>query len=82
MDEEVLAAYDCAESQARRARATELGEKKGFSATQIALAWVLNQPFLTFALCGLRKPSDVEQNAVVPDIQLTAEELRYLETGN
>jgi aryl-alcohol dehydrogenase-like predicted oxidoreductase len=81
-DEEVLAAYDCAESQARRARAAELGEKKGFSATQIALAWVLNQPFLTFALCGLRKPSDVEQNAVVPDIQLTAEELRYLETGN
>ncbi len=80
-DGEVMAAYDCPESQARRARAKELGEKKGFSATQIALAWVLNQPFPTFALCGLRKPSDVEQNVVVPDIQLTSEELRYLEIG-
>lgn len=80
-DEEVLAAYDCDLSQARRARAKEIGGAKGLSTTQVALAWVLNQPFPTFALCGLRRPSDVAENCLVPDVSLTADEVRYLEKG-
>ncbi len=80
-DEEVLAAYDCDLSQARRARAKEIGAARGLSTTQVALAWVLNQPFPTFALCGLRKPSDVAENCLVPDVSLTADEVRYLEKG-
>lgn len=80
-DEEVLAAYDCDLSQARRARAKEIGAAKGLSTTQVALAWVLNQPFPTFALCGLRKPSDVAENCLVPDVSLTVDEVRYLEKG-
>lgn len=81
-DPEVIAAYDCAESQARRARAIEIGAKYGLSATQVALAWVLNQPFPAFALCGLRKVGDVEQNVLVPDVVLSPAELEYLESGN
>ena len=81
-DPEVIASYDCELSQARRARANELGAKYNMSATQIALAWVLSQPFPAFALCGLRKVSDVEQNMVVPDLVLTPAELKYLEDGN
>ena len=80
-DPEIIASYDCALSQARRTRAAEIGAKHGLSATQIALAWVLNQPFPAFALCGLRKLSDVEQNCIVPDVVLSADEMNYLENG-
>ena len=80
-DPEVIASYDCDISRGRRARAAEIGAKYGLSATQVALAWVLNQPFPAFALCGLRKVSDVEQNVKVPDVVLTAAELKYLEDG-
>jgi 1-deoxyxylulose-5-phosphate synthase len=77
-----MASYDCELSQARRARAKELGVKHGLSATQVALAWVLNQPFPSFALCGLRKVSDVEQNCVVPDVTFSPAEMSYLENGS
>ena len=80
-DPEVIASYDCELSQTRRARAKEIGAKHGLSATQVALAWVLNQPFPAFALCGLRKLSDVEQNCIVPDVVLSADEMNYLENG-
>lgn len=80
-DEHMLASYDSEVSRKRRERAKELGAKYGLSATQIALAWVLNQPFPTFALCGLRKKSDVEENCKVTEFTLTREEVLYLEKG-
>lgn len=81
-DDEVLAAYDCEISRGRKERAKLLGAEKGLSATQVALAWVLSQPFPAFALCGLRKISDAEENCAVSEIVLTPEELKYLEFGN
>jgi aryl-alcohol dehydrogenase-like predicted oxidoreductase len=81
-DEHMLESYDHEISRARRERAKELGAKHGLSATQTAIAWVLNQPFPAFALCGLRKPSDVDENCKVPNVKLTPEEVRYLEDGN
>jgi 1-deoxyxylulose-5-phosphate synthase len=80
-DAHVMESYDSEISRARRERAKELGAKYGLSATQIAIAWVLNQPFPAFALCGLRRPSDVAENCKVPDVTLTADEVRYLEDG-
>jgi 1-deoxyxylulose-5-phosphate synthase len=80
-DAEMLAAYDSPTSRARRDRAKELGAKHSLSATQIALAWVLNQPFPAFALCGLRTPENVAENCQVPDVTLTPEEVKWLETG-
>jgi len=81
-DSDVLAAYDNPESQARKARATEVGEKHGLTATQVALAWVLNQPFPVFALCGLRTVENVEQNLAVLDVTLSPSEMNYLEHGS
>jgi 1-deoxyxylulose-5-phosphate synthase len=81
-DPHMMESYDHEISRGRRDRARELGEKYGLSATQIALAWVLNQPFPAFALCGLRKPSDVNENCKVPDVTLTPAELVYLEDGS
>jgi aryl-alcohol dehydrogenase-like predicted oxidoreductase len=80
-DPEVLRAYDSETNRARRDRATALGEKYGMSTVQIALAWTLSQPGNIFALCGLRTVDNVKQNVAVLELQLSPEELRYLEFG-
>ncbi len=62
----------------RLARAAELGRQKGVSAMNIALAYVLNQPFPTFALVGPENPT--ETRLLLPGLHtvLTPEELAWL----
>jgi len=62
----------------RLRRARELGEKKGATSHQIALAWVLCQPFPVFALIGPRKVSELEESLPALEIALTGEEIRWL----
>ncbi len=81
-DPDVVRAYDNPVSQARRERAERLGKEKAVSAMQIAMAWVLNQPFPTFALAGLRTPDQAREALVAVDIELTSEEVRWLEQGD
>jgi aryl-alcohol dehydrogenase-like predicted oxidoreductase len=80
-DADAIRVYDNPDNRARRDRAAELGKKFGMSPTQMALAWVLNQPYPVFALCGLRNKDNVRENVAVLDVTLTPEELRYLEHG-
>jgi aryl-alcohol dehydrogenase-like predicted oxidoreductase len=80
-DADAIRVYDNLDNRARRERAAELGKKYGMSPTQMALAWVLNQPYPVFALCGLRNKDNVKENVAVLDVTLTPEELRYLEHG-
>lgn len=80
-DADSIRVYDNPDNRARRDRATELGKKYDLSPTQIALAWVLNQPYPAFALCGLRSKENVIENVAALDLTLTPEELRYLEYG-
>lgn len=81
-DKDSIRVYDNEANRGRRDRATELGKKYGLSATQIALAWVLNQPYPVFALCGLRSKANVAENVAALDLTLSPEELRYLEFGD
>jgi len=80
-DADVVRAYDNEVSRARRERASKMGEEKGVSAMQIAMAWVLNQPFPTFALAGLRTPDQAREALAAVDIVLTPDEVRWLEQG-
>lgn len=80
-DAHVNASYDNPVSSARRERAEELGRKYGMNAVQIALAWVLNQPYPVVALCGLRTVENVTENVAASELTLRPEELRYLEHG-
>lgn len=80
-DAHVNASYDNPVSAARRERADELGRKYGMNAVQIALAWVLNQPYPVVALCGLRTVENVVENVAASELALSPEELRYLEHG-
>lgn len=59
-------------------RARQLAEKKGVSANNIALAYVLHQSFPVFALIGPRSVSELESSLPALDVALTDAEARWL----
>jgi aryl-alcohol dehydrogenase-like predicted oxidoreductase len=60
-------------------RATVLAEAKGLTLPQVALAYVLSQPLNIFALIGCRTGAEFADNVVALDVQLTADEIAWLE---
>jgi len=66
---------------ARQRRASELAKEKGVTTIQIALAYVLNQPFPTCALIGPANSDEMRSCAEASRLALTPEEIRWLETG-
>ncbi len=62
----------------RQARAIELAKKYNVLPINIALAYVLCQPFPTFALIGPRTLTETRTTLPALDIQLSEEELKYL----
>jgi aryl-alcohol dehydrogenase-like predicted oxidoreductase len=68
---------------ARFDRATRLGTELGLTATQVALAWVLNQPGLeTFALVGPASVNELEQSLAVADVVLSPAQVDWLANGD
>jgi aryl-alcohol dehydrogenase-like predicted oxidoreductase/predicted dehydrogenase len=59
-------------------RAQELATQKGVTAAQIALAYVLCQPFPIFALIGPQSIDELRDVLPALNVQLTAEEMRWL----
>ncbi|CAN1546746.1 Tas Predicted oxidoreductases (related to aryl-alcohol dehydrogenases) [Fimbriimonadaceae bacterium] len=66
---------------ARRERVGQMAAEKGVTGTQLALAWTLNQPINVFGLIGPRTVEQLEDNLKAVDIELTPEELTWLEDG-
>ena len=66
---------------ARRDRAFELAEQKGASPINIAAAWVLARPFPSFALIGPRTIGELESSLGALDVELTEDELAWLDAG-
>jgi predicted dehydrogenase/aryl-alcohol dehydrogenase-like predicted oxidoreductase len=62
----------------RLARVRELASRKGVTPSQIALAYVLCQPFPTFALIGPQSIDELRDSLPALEIQLTPEEMRWL----
>lgn len=63
----------------RLERAKQLAAQKGVSAIQIALAYVLNQPFPTCALIGAQTAEELHSCDAGSQIKLTREELDWLD---
>ncbi|GBG12335.1 aldo/keto reductase [Paenibacillus sp. MY03] len=63
----------------RLERARKLGEQKGATAIQIALAYVLNQPFPTCALIGAQTTQELTSCDEGSRIVLTKEEMDWLD---
>lgn len=62
----------------RRERAAELARHKDITPNQIALAYVLCQPFPTFALIGPQTIDELRDSLAALNIQLTPNEMRWL----
>ena len=57
----------------------EIGEVRGVSAAQVALAWLLGRPGVTSLVVGARTDEQLADNLAAADLELTAEERRRLD---
>ena len=78
-DKVCVNSYASEENFGRLGRAEQLAADKGLSLPQVALAYVLSQPFNLFALVGCRTPEEFAQNVVALQVELTPDELAWLE---
>ena len=79
--QELLRVWDSPDNRARRARAAAIAEDRGTELINIALAFVLTQPFPTFALIGPRNLQELTSCTRALDVNLSSEEVRFLANG-
>jgi 1-deoxyxylulose-5-phosphate synthase len=60
-------------------RAAEVARERGVSTSQIALAWVLNKPYVHSPIIGATKMDHLDQAIAALDIRLSDEERKRLE---
>jgi len=60
-------------------RASSLAQKKGVSTAQLSLAWMLHKPAITAPIIGATKMQHLEDAAAAIKIELTPEDMNYLE---
>lgn len=60
-------------------RVAEVAKKRGVSAAQIALAWILHKPGVTAPIVGASKISQLEESVAALDIELDSSEMQFLE---
>ncbi len=77
-DESMVSCWYAEDNFERQARAKELAARKGVEATQIALAWVLHQPFPVFPLIGPERLHELMVSIDALDIELTPDEVKWL----
>jgi aryl-alcohol dehydrogenase-like predicted oxidoreductase len=77
-DEELARCWYSDDNFQRLERANELAKKRNVSPINIALAYVLNQPFPTIALIGPRQLNETRTSLPGLDVQLTPDEVKWL----
>jgi predicted dehydrogenase/aryl-alcohol dehydrogenase-like predicted oxidoreductase len=78
---EVIHCYHSESNFGRRERARELAATLGVPATAVALAFVLHQPFPTFALIGPRTLTETHGSVRALDVALTPDQVSWLANG-
>lgn len=78
-DEEMKRVWFSSQNFDRLERAGELAQKKGCTPIQIAFAYVIAQPFPTFALVGPQTIEETRTSAAGFTVSLTPEEVAWLE---
>jgi aryl-alcohol dehydrogenase-like predicted oxidoreductase len=79
LDKLCVDVYCFDENWGRLERAKKLSTERGVSLPQIALAYVLNQPQDIYALIACWKPEEVIDNVKALEIEMSADELSWLE---
>ena len=70
--------YCTEENFERLRRAEELGRRRGYSAVQVALAWVVHRPFAVFPIVGPRTREELASCVEALSMELTEREVRWL----
>lgn len=73
--------YDNNVSLDRRARCSELGHTLGATAGQVALSWMMSQPFPVFPIIGTENPSHLGEAHAAAGLTLQPEQVRWLRDG-
>ncbi len=60
-------------------RVNEVAEKRGVTGSQLALAWVLNKPYVSSPIIGASKMDHLDQAIAALDIKLSEEEIKQVE---
>jgi aryl-alcohol dehydrogenase-like predicted oxidoreductase len=77
-DKDLVRCWYSEDNFKRQERAIEMAEAKGALPINIALAYVLSQPFPVFALFGPRTLEETRTSLPGLEIELKPEELKYL----
>jgi aryl-alcohol dehydrogenase-like predicted oxidoreductase len=77
-DPELVRCWYSEENFLRLERTKELARKHGVLPVNIGLAYVLSQPFPTFALIGPRTLAETRTSLPALDVELSPDELRWL----
>lgn len=77
-DPELVRCWYSEDNWQRRERVVQMAQQRGVLPINIALAYVLCQPFPTFPLIGPRTLSETRTSFPALNIELTPEELRWL----
>lgn len=78
----VKGGYDTPENAARLARVQELVKKLNKTPNQVALAWLMNQPFPVIPITGTVKPEHLHDTLGAAGLTLTPRQIHWLEKGN
>lgn len=82
LDEPAMKGYACPDNFERLRRCEELAGKKGMTVPQIAMAWIFRQNLNTFAVVSTSKPERMQANIDALHIELSEEEIRYLDLAD
>lgn len=69
-------------NEERRRRCLALAAERGVTTAQIAIAYLLGQPFPVFPVVGVRRREHMAQNLAATRLRLGPEEARWLEMGD
>jgi methylglyoxal reductase len=76
---ERFAAENLRRVQAMLASFRDIAADRGVTLAQLAIAWTVAQPGVTFALCGARRRDHALENAAAGDLQLNSAELASMD---
>lgn len=81
-DADLVRVFYSDENFARKERAEKLGAHKGMSMFEVALGYVINQPFPVVALNGAQTPEEVASSMRAGGLKLSAEECAWLDMSS
>ena len=79
--EDMVGAFYAEANWARLERAREYGEERGWSATQVALAWALNRDFKALAAFWVGNFDEFREGMAMAEVEMSAKDAAWLRDG-